>query len=330
MRTQRHPVRPAFTLVELLVVISVIALLMAILLVAMSRASGSAEEARTRSQLSAITQGLQSFVNDFGFEPPLVTGVRGGGDGILTPEIEARRGAGSSSQNLIDEYVDARYSSTLTLPAYLLGIGDLNGDGKTTYGLNLSDTSNYDDGLDGPGLRHPGDSRAWKAPNSSGQFIHKATPIGREYGPYLDTGLLKDSIREARFDANGARTAGGPIVLYELVDYRGNPIRYSRNWPTRSTNGRATLDKVPVELRNADSMARQLDQNLADDDAGLLELDRDVLAAKYMVSVLRDEDQSIPDTNNDWIRSGFSASGVDDVTKTRLKNITRRTVRIFP
>lgn len=64
--------RTAFTLVELLVVMGIIALLIGILMPAASRVLVSVRVARTRDVLKNVEMGLKSFKRDFGGYPPSI------------------------------------------------------------------------------------------------------------------------------------------------------------------------------------------------------------------------------------------------------------------
>jgi len=61
--------RPGFSLVELLVVVGIIALLISILIPALSRPREQAQKVKVASLLSSIEKGLEMFRNDFGYYP---------------------------------------------------------------------------------------------------------------------------------------------------------------------------------------------------------------------------------------------------------------------
>src|SRR5438093_6738421 len=65
----RNRIRGAFTLMELLVVIAVIALLASLLLPALSRAKSSAKSARCKSNLRQLGLALNMYLGDFSKYP---------------------------------------------------------------------------------------------------------------------------------------------------------------------------------------------------------------------------------------------------------------------
>ena len=68
-----QPRRPnAFTLVELLVVIGVIAMLVGLLIVGINAAQKRAQKMNTQFLLSSISQALSRFKSDHGYYPPVL------------------------------------------------------------------------------------------------------------------------------------------------------------------------------------------------------------------------------------------------------------------
>ena len=70
INTTKRPIRDAFTLVELLVVISIIALLMAILLPALNSARQAGKKSGTQNMMNAFTNAVSSFASDNGSRMP--------------------------------------------------------------------------------------------------------------------------------------------------------------------------------------------------------------------------------------------------------------------
>jgi prepilin-type N-terminal cleavage/methylation domain-containing protein len=62
--------RPAFTLVELLVVIIIIAILAAIAVPAVMRATATAQNARIKSEIDMLHMAIQQYKNEYGSFPP--------------------------------------------------------------------------------------------------------------------------------------------------------------------------------------------------------------------------------------------------------------------
>ncbi|MBL4591840.1 MAG: type II secretion system protein [Phycisphaerales bacterium] len=89
--------RSAFTLVELLVVISIIGVLVGVLLVGLTRALNSAKKAASEQSTSALAQAVVQFRSEFGFLPPLVHDglVISGGD----PNYQPLANLGSSQED---------------------------------------------------------------------------------------------------------------------------------------------------------------------------------------------------------------------------------------
>ena len=253
----RHPVSPSrtsagFTLVELLVAIAIIALLLGIVIAGMSGAISFARRAAGTAQLQALSQGIEAFNADMGFYPPLISHLESAHGPIETPEtLAAKETKANRNQKLADSYREARYMSEWSLAAFLMGEGDLNGDGN-----DVEADLDKDDGKAGLGLRNPGESRAWKAADGS----HAPQLTGNTYGPYIDQGFVEKFLRRipVEFDSNAKRIVredgGTQQYMYQVVDAFDVPVRYYRGWITRDQNDAPTLDLLPIELRSHDGV----------------------------------------------------------------------------
>jgi prepilin-type processing-associated H-X9-DG protein/prepilin-type N-terminal cleavage/methylation domain-containing protein len=87
----RHPRchQPAFTLVELLVVIGIITVLIAILLPALNAARRHAQEVKCKSNLRTIGQALTLYTNATGYYPGTAIKVPGGLSAVWPPRLRA-------------------------------------------------------------------------------------------------------------------------------------------------------------------------------------------------------------------------------------------------
>ena len=102
MRTQRYSrTHSAFTLVELLVVVGIIAVLIAILMPALNKAREHANRVKCAANLRGIGQALTMYVQQYGYYPchAAVSGGPGGGEGFavwptrLRPFLNGTQGA---------------------------------------------------------------------------------------------------------------------------------------------------------------------------------------------------------------------------------------------
>ncbi len=77
MHQRRSNSIPAFTLIEMLMVIVIIVILVGVLVVATSAARTAAKRAETKSRMTAMAQGMTAFKNDIGYYPPILNDSRG-------------------------------------------------------------------------------------------------------------------------------------------------------------------------------------------------------------------------------------------------------------
>ena len=187
----------AFTLVELLVVIGVIAMLVGLLIVGINAAQKRAQKMNTQFLLSSISQALSRFKSDHGYYPPVLGDPTeltappqpgnqlgwlttasatpktqiGFARDLLVPPINPTAGASSTtkvSQWTTDEATALQnWYSVTSLAEYLIGAGDRSADG---YGIcgELPDPVPTDPlagqrELPRAGIRSPGMDGVWGA-----------------------------------------------------------------------------------------------------------------------------------------------------------------------
>jgi prepilin-type N-terminal cleavage/methylation domain-containing protein len=269
LRTSR-----AFTIVELLVVITIIGVLAAITLVGLSFGLSAAKGAAADTQLQSIGQAIAAFETDIGFLPPLITEIDARGR-VQTPESLKRF---EGEDDVLESYREARYMSEFSLTVYLLGAGVL-------------DFEDGNDGVEGFGFRNPGATGLWR----DAQGDPKPVASGRVYGPYLDPGAMgEDTLErlEVGYDAGANRIVadeGSNQFLFRLLDPWGNPVRYYKGWPKLdlgsdpATAGLPTIKYAPTELRSEESMSAQIAQSPSSYDGVDLTYDNDLLSAPYML-----------------------------------------------
>lgn len=246
--------RRGFTLIELLVVVGVIVALLALGLTAGTAARASAKRSAGERLLQAVAQGLEQFKADHGYYPPLLNPDPAGVlPGALVSESLPDAFLGSGP----DPVLRANYRSDISLSAYLMGIGDLNGDRKQEYNIS-SGEPNLDDGVNGPGIRAPGPDKSWGGARLRAAGLPTVAtdpPIppqdGTVFGPYFNVSNTKSLKRMTASDelADPLHRLEGMALI---TDGWGNAIRYYRHLPTGFAQ-EPTLEDVPAELLSPDA-----------------------------------------------------------------------------
>jgi len=223
----------AFTIVELLIVITIILVLMSVLIVALNAASETAQRAKTQSVINAVHQGLVRFKEDIGYYPPVLRPPTG------TPSVadEFRMLSNPPDPGYIKYNNDIqKWYSITTLADYLIGYGNAQEDGQGAAGNSI---------ISSPGIRHPETDGVWSA-MINGDGSRDSRNRGRTeartakvYGPYLE---LRDERLLGRLTVQaGQKTIlfpgdsgydtpepdGSPRIMV-IVDYWGQPLRYYR------------------------------------------------------------------------------------------------------
>lgn len=245
--TRRRPRRHGFTVVEILVAVSIIVILASLTVVAVGTARGKAREARTTSLMQAMTAATVRFEQDHGYYPPLLDGRRGS---LRFPNPVLRvNGPDAWRQRMYDTY-------SVTSPAeYLLGYGTWDEDGFG-YNPDAEVPGNADDAeIPTLGIRSPGQDGLWGAIDLDGngrididerrQSLNSSVVQRRPengypakvYGPYLDVRLddviaVTDGVRDANTGRYNVRFPGDPgydeTLPRVICDSWGNPIQYFR------------------------------------------------------------------------------------------------------
>ncbi len=246
--------RRGFTIIEMLVTVAIIIVLLTILLVAVSLAGRTAQQASTSFLMGSVNQALVRFKDDHGCFPP-VLGVRDGTGAMMNGALRDAAVLPDPSLSQVG-YLSSlqNWHSETTLAEYLLGYGNRGEDGYGFVG-NPSNIQfpNSPGAKEIPllGFRSPGEDAIWGAwirprdgfpptglllgrnlPDASGlgQAANNDLLSGKVYGPYLD---LKDPTLIGNIQANGDVAFPGDANYDDagpktIVDYWGRPLSYHR------------------------------------------------------------------------------------------------------
>lgn len=253
-----HPAsRRAFTLVELLTTILIIAFLITIVVISVRAVIQNSRSTAERQTISGMKLGVESFKQEFGFLPPLVlhdddqnirpilnrgtsplTGrtvfaanIPGGPVASSFNQDKFLEGFSATNQRMTADFqtsdpgassyiADNRFSE-FTLAYYLVGA------------LPASV-----DGVEGPGMWKPLADGTFEAPIGSQSANVRSS--GRIYGPFVDTAR-----NQPRLALDPAVRSGDPnfAVRYRLVSPSGTPYRYYR-WSARKNAPMTGLSKL--------------------------------------------------------------------------------------
>lgn len=242
-KTISHAKR-GFTLIELMMTISLIVVLVSILTLALNSARTSAMIADTTSRLTTLKVATIRFRDDIGYLPAVLDMNR---DFMKFPIFPSQATGGPQSQY---RYTNQSWFSITSPAEYLLGYGNRDEDG---FGRLPNAQQSDPDFTEMPrfGIRHPSMDGVWRATDpipmsGSGRgLLEDRLPSdrGKLYGPYLET---QD---DQMFGRIVPGTNGNPVVdpvtgnvkvFYPgdpdyaidqpmvIVDSWGNPIRYYR------------------------------------------------------------------------------------------------------
>jgi len=249
--------RGAFTLIEVLVALAIIALLLSIILVAFGAARSTARAAAARQSASAIRIAIEQFQNDMGILPPLVKDVdpRYPGGAYASPPftntdpIEGGEPRVFNATNLSEANADDR--------EYLRGWLPGGSTRLTTRVVNRADMrfSNY--------------SLAWYLAGAAdeidpveGPGMGRVTPLGgfaagRAFGPYLataDAGLTVVDINreEGRVELRDRNDV--PVRFYRWLNGRpgDSVVRYDTDEELTQLNVPGVVGGASIRTASGD------------------------------------------------------------------------------
>lgn len=234
------PVAPAFTLVELLAVVFIIALLIAILVPSLSAVRNNAKKVATSSTIASLTTGLEAFRNDF--------------DGYVPSQSD--QPVGSFNLRVKNPYDGVPGFTGTTQGQY---IQEMPGAGLLVWGMVGADQ------LGTPGFKifRKGSSQYWSedtdakpinasnpVPSNSGAYAisNQGRPVQPRSGPSAYIDIEKVKITPPRLNGNqtqgwyspredsiGGRASNFAYPFPMFVDAWGSPILYYRANPAGET-----------------------------------------------------------------------------------------------
>lgn len=220
--------RPGFTLVELMAVVATIAVLLGLLIPALSMVRRSAKETAQKAQLTTIDLALLAFKNDYGDYPP----------------------SEKSNRDADDYYCGAQQLAEALVGWDLLGFhpdSEWYADGKDVSGLNDIYKSADPDNLN----------------ERRGPYLDLATANVFKVGDLFDNGktgavdpdtyVICDSFRVKRVPVGGRIVKAGTPILYYRADASSKTIEPPASLEERIYNARDNVDFLDLGKMPDDS-----------------------------------------------------------------------------
>lgn len=342
-RSPRLPLR-GFTVVEILVVLGIVIGVISTLVVGLGYAARRARVANTEFLMNSIVSGITRFRAETGYLPPVLGPASGGaapgqpgwGRDVLGPPQFPSSAPAYGAWSTAQRQGLQRWSSSTTLPEYLLGLGDRSQDG---YGVIMESGGALPTATNTPGyreqpalgIRNPGVDGAWGSvlnprPGSTGGGLFAARNLassspatgnadgtgvflrGKSLGPYLE--IKSDSELGA---VTGFQSDGTPIVARAgeinnfdvapkcILDFFGKPILFYRrgyvNGDPKSTDTSWSLADM-VALRPSRFLPGE-DVDAMPDGNGDSGASRAALAAEYALLSFGPDQKWNPDVRAD-------------------------------
>jgi prepilin-type N-terminal cleavage/methylation domain-containing protein len=252
----------AFTLIEMIVAVAILAVIISLLIVGLNRANKAANAAAGAMNVASLRTATESFVRNFGFPPPMIKDFARPTPEVYTPTntdpvrfsvydrvkdrdflrrdpapyIPAGWGAATELTGLYD----IRYSN-VSLPFYLAGASEKKGN-ESSWQVPI-------DGVPGPGFLEPLQDGSFAVPEDlkKAATTRSSRSIGRRFDSMVDT-----SKGGLQIVANGEGR--------EFRDSRGRVYRYYL-WIQGNKDGRKlTLTSLNIPQIILETMSRPEDR----------------------------------------------------------------------
>jgi prepilin-type N-terminal cleavage/methylation domain-containing protein len=223
MKKRQSTTKFGFTIIELLITISIIVVLVSTLVLALSSARTAAQVAETQSRLTALKNATIRFKEEVGYLPAVLDSQRNLSSFPNFPSPQ------SGSPQEMYRYQAQNWYSITTPAEFFIGYGNRDQDGYGRLIGSLPNNVDYPDYIEMPrfGIRHPSMDGVWRATDiwaSTGQGLltdRVPSTRGDLIGPYLE---IENDQMYGRIihDASGNPIVD-PITGQTKVYYPGEP-----------------------------------------------------------------------------------------------------------